>query len=313
MTRILGPHTSPFPREQTPPENSHMNATVRSALQAATSALNGAKSHGPKTREGKAISALNSVRFGFSAVHLLLPGEDAAAYEAFLDSWFAALAPTTIPEAASVAQLADTAWKLERLSRVENGRMRARLDEVLERTDEFKTCDNTRMAVAMMTGFIEAVDAVPSPPTDAERTSAFLAGVEQTVKLLRELPGLPMAVVEPLDSALKMAQERKEKERIPPGIYENLGNMARVVKGALGLKLAEEEAVLGLLRERLAAEVLLLEDVDLRKLEKARRTLEGTMQRQLAILHQLRAELANTKMENPSETQALRVKLRLVK
>jgi hypothetical protein len=290
-----------------------MNATVRSALQAATSALNGAKSHGPKTREGKATSSLNSVRFGFSAAHLLLPGEDAAAYEAFLDSWFAALAPTTIPEAASVAQLADTAWKLERLSRVENGRMRARLEEALEKTDEFKTFDNTRMALAMMTGFVEAVDAVPSPPTDAERTSAFLAGVEQTVKMLRELPGLPMAVMEPLASALKMAQERKETERIPSAIYENLGNMARVVKGALGMKLAEEDAALGPLRERLAAEVLLLEDVDLRKLEKARRTLEGTMQRQLAILHQLRAELANSKMENPSETQALRVKLRLVR
>jgi hypothetical protein len=165
----------------------------------------------------------------------------------------------------------------------------------------------------MMTGFIDAVDAVPSPPTDAERTSAFLAGVEQTVKMLRELPGLPLAVVEPLASALKMAQERKETERIPPAIYENLGNMARVVKGALGMKLAEEEAVLGPLGERLAAEVLLLEDADLRKLEKARRTLEGTMQRQLAILHQLRTELANTKMESLSETQELRMKLRLVK
>ncbi len=313
MTRAPGPYTSPFPREQPPPENSNMNATVRSALQTATSALNGAKSHGPKTPEGKATSSLNSVRFGFSAAHLLLPGEDAAAYEAFLDSWFAALAPTTLPEAASVAQLADTAWKLERLSRVENGRMRARLEEVLEKTDEFKIFDNTRMALAMMTGFIDAVDAVPSPPTDAERTSAFLAGVEQTVKMLRELPGLPLAVVEPLASALKMAQERKETERIPPAIYENLGNMARVVKGALGMKLAEEEAVLGPLGERLAAEVLLLEDADLRKLEKARRTLEGTMQRQLAILHQLRTELANTKMESLSETQELRMKLRLVK
>ena len=51
----------------------------------------------------------------------------------------------------------------------------------------------------------------------------------------------------------------------------------RVVKGALTMKLAEEETVLGPLRERLAAEVLLLEDADLRKLETARRTLEGTM------------------------------------
>ena len=60
-----------------------------------------------------------------------------------MDSWFAALSPGTIPEATSVAQLADTAWKLERLSRVENSRMRARLEEELEKTDEFKLFDNT--------------------------------------------------------------------------------------------------------------------------------------------------------------------------
>ncbi|WPB74589.1 hypothetical protein KYC5002_36965 [Archangium violaceum] len=290
-----------------------MNPTVRSARQAATSAINGAKSHGPKTPEGKATSSLNSIRFGFSAAHLLLPGEDPAAYEAFLDSWFSALAPTTMPEAASVAQLADTSWKLERLSRVENGRMRARLEEELEKTDEFKTYDNTRMALAMMTAFVESVEAIPTPPKDAERTKAFLTGVEKTVTVLREVPGLPMAVVEPLAFALKTAQENEETERIPPAIYENLGNMARVVKGALSMKLAEEEAILGPLRERLAAEVLLLEDADLKKLERHRRTLETTMERQLGIFHQLRAEMANTKTENTPEAQALRVKLRLVK
>ncbi|HEX8823275.1 MAG TPA: hypothetical protein VF794_25320 [Archangium sp.] len=79
------------------------------------------------------------------------------------------------------------------------------------------------------------------------------------------------------------------------------------------MKQAEEEAVLGPLRERLAAEVLLLEDADLKKLERHRRTLETTMERQLAIFHQLRAEMANMTTENTSETQALRVMLRLVK
>ncbi|HYO56239.1 hypothetical protein [Archangium sp.] len=290
-----------------------MNPSVRSARQAATSAINGAKSHGPKTSQGKATSSLNSVRYGFSASHLLLPGEDPDAYEKFVSEWFTSFSPSTMPEATSVAQLADTSWKLERLSRVENGRMRARLEEELEKTDEFKTYDNTRMALAMMTAFVESVAAIPTPPKDEERTKAFLTGVEKTVTVLREVPGLPIAVVEPLAFALKTAQENEETERIPPAIYENLGNMARVVKGALSMKLAEEEAVLGPLRERLAAEVLLLEDADLKKLERHRRTLETTMERQLGIFHQLRAEMANTKMENTSEAQALRVKLRLVK
>ncbi len=119
--------------------------------------------------------------------------------------------------------------------------------------------------------------------------------------------------MEPLAFALDPAQENGEAEQLDAASYQHLGNMAKVVKSALALKLAEEEAALGPVRERLTAEVLLLEDADLKKLERHRRTLETTMERQLAIFHQLRAEMANTTTENTSETQALRVKLRLVK
>jgi hypothetical protein len=218
-----------------------------------------------------------------------------------------------MPEATSVAQLADTAWKLGRLSRVENGRMLARLEEEVEKTDEGKTLALTRRALEMVGALAMTVEAIPSPPKDFDRTSAFLSGVEQVVRELREVPGLPMAVVEPLAFALDAAQENGETEQLGAASYENLGNMAKVVKGALTLKLAEEDVALGPVRERLAAEVLLLEDADLKKLERHRRTLETTMERQLAIFHQLRAEMANTTTENTSETQALRVKLRLVK
>ncbi|WP_240360903.1 hypothetical protein [Pyxidicoccus caerfyrddinensis] len=230
-----------------------------------------------------------------------------------MDSYFAELVPTSTPEAVIVAQIGDASWKLERLTKVENNRLRARLEEELEKTGEFKSYDNTRTALAMMTGFVEAVEAIPSPPKDAERTSIFLTAVERIVNVLRELPGLPMAVVEPLAAVLKLAQESEEKDRIPPTIYEDLGNMARVVKGALTMKLGEEEARLGPLRERLAAEVLLLEDVDLRKLEKARRLLENSMQRQLELLGQMRSQVASARPEHQAEAKELRVKLRLVK
>jgi hypothetical protein len=309
----MEPHTSPFPQEQTPPENPRMNNAVRTAAQAAASALNGARSKGPRTEDGKKASSLNAVRYGFSASHLLLPGEDPDAYEAFVGEWFTSLSPSTMPEAASVAQLADTSWKLERLSRVENGRMRAQLEEELEETDEVKTFALTRRALKMVGALAMTVEAIPSPPKDFDRTSAFLSGVEQVVRELREVPGLPMAVVEPLAFALDAAQENGETEQLDADGNQHLGDMAKMVKGALSMKLAEEEAALGPVRERLAAEVLLLEDADLRKLEKARRTLEGTMQRQLAIFHALRTELANTRTENTPEAQALRVKLRLVK
>ncbi|MFY0528732.1 hypothetical protein ACN28I_38065 [Archangium gephyra] len=90
-------------------------------------------------------------------------------------------------------------------------------------------------------------------------------------------------------------------------------NAAKVLKGALSVKLAEDEGALAPVRERLAAEVLLLDDADLRKLERHRKLLETAMQRQLGLLDQLRAQVAAVKAQNPAEAKELRVRLRLVK
>ena len=89
--------------------------------------------------------------------------------------------------------------------------------------------------------------------------------------------------------------------------------MARMVKGALAAKLAEEESALRPLRERLAAEVLLLEDADLKKLERHRRLLENSMQHQVNLLGQVRSQVASARPEHQAMAQELRVHLRVVK
>ena len=313
MTHVLGPHTSSFPREQPQPENSHMNATVRSALQAATSALNGAKSHGPKTREGKATSSLNALRHGLSANSLLLPGEDAAEYEQHFDGYFSSFAPTTLPEAHIVVQVADLAWKLKRLSKLEGGRVLALLEETLEGTDAFGLVTSTRRALEALSGFVAVVDARPTVPKEPELTEALLRGLEGTLALLREVPGLPEAVLQPLSLALQDARDTRQEGRLEQAAYEHLGNMAKVARGALAAKLDQEQAALGLVRERLAAEVLLLEDVDIKKLERHRKLLESSMQRQLDLLGQVRANVSSATSQAQAEARELRVKLRLVR
>lgn len=292
-------------------DNPGMNASVRSALQAATSALNGARSKGPKTREGKVASSLNALRHGLSANNLLLPGEDAAEYEAHMDSWFSTLAPTSLPEATLVAQLGDTTWKLERLSKLENGRSLASLEETLEKTPEFERFLLVCRALQAVSAFVEIADACPTPQ-DAAQTDALLAAVEGTMKIVHEVPELPKAVSQPLAFSLAHAREASKDGRMQPDAYRALGNAAKVLKGALSAKLAEDEGTLAPVRERLAAEVLLLEDADLRKLERHRKLLETAMQRQLGLLDQLRAQVAAVKAQNAAEAKELRVKLRLV-
>ncbi|WP_426746261.1 hypothetical protein VZQ01_40060 [Myxococcus faecalis] len=66
------------------------------------------------------------------------------------------------------------------------------------------------------------------------------------------------------------------------------------------------------MRERLAAEVLLLEDADLKKMEKSRRTLESSLLRQTELLGKMRSQVAAAKSEALMEAKELRVKLRLV-
>jgi hypothetical protein len=291
-----------------------MEPAVRAAHKNATEALKNAKKlGGPKTPEGKSRSAMNALRHGLSASNLLLPGEDAHEYEGHLDGYFATFAPATLPEAQVVAQIGDLAWKLERLTKLENSRMRARLEEKLEGTEAHQLVISTRRALEALSGLVAALDARRTAPKELELTEALLYGLEGTVGILREVPGLPEAVIQPLNLALNEARDTRQEGRLEQAAYEHLGNMAKLARGALAAKLAQEEAALEPVRERLAAEVLLLDDADLKKLERHRKLLESSMQRQLGLLGQMRLLVAASKPEAQAEAQELRVKLRLVK
>ncbi len=291
-----------------------MEPAVRTAHQNATEVLKNAKKlGGPKTPEGKSRSAMNALRHGLSANNLLLPGENAQEYESHLDGYFATFAPATLPEAQVVAQLGDLTWKVERLTKLEDNRLHARLEEELEKTDAFQLVTSTRRALEALSGLVAAVDARRTPPKEPELTEALLRGLEGTLSLLREVPGLPEAVIQPLSLAVEEARDTRQDGRLEQTAYEHLGDMAKLARGALTAKLTQEEAALEPVRERLAAEVLLLEDKDLRRLERHRRLLESSMSRQLGLLSQIRAQVAASKPEVQAEARELRVKLRLVR
>jgi hypothetical protein len=64
------------------------------SARAAASRKNGAKSRGPKTPEGKARSAQNALKHGLRAQkYVVLPDEDAAAFEALEAALMEELAP----------------------------------------------------------------------------------------------------------------------------------------------------------------------------------------------------------------------------
>ena len=80
---------------------------------------NAQKSHGPVTPEGKAKSSLNAVKTGLTGQTVLLPADDAIAYQSHLDRHFKQESPATDQEHTLVQMIADAEWRLLRIPGLE--------------------------------------------------------------------------------------------------------------------------------------------------------------------------------------------------
>jgi len=89
--------------------------------QIAANRANAQLSTGPATADGRAKSSLNAVKTGLTGRTVLLPGDDAAAYQAHVTSFFARYEPATDEERNLVQSLADTEWRLLRIPALEMG------------------------------------------------------------------------------------------------------------------------------------------------------------------------------------------------
>ena len=86
---------------------------------AAVNRANSLHSTGPRTGEGKQRSSLNALRHGLTAEATVLPSEDPAAYAAFLQEFMDEYRPATATETQLVRELAGTAWRQNRIPRLE--------------------------------------------------------------------------------------------------------------------------------------------------------------------------------------------------
>ena len=97
---------------------------------------NAQKSTGPRTPEGKARSSLNALRHGLTGHVIVMPGEDLAAYEAFVKEFFDQYQPQDPTERQLVQQLAETSWRLNRVAAHEENQLALGLHQHL---DDFQT------------------------------------------------------------------------------------------------------------------------------------------------------------------------------
>ena len=85
---------------------------------------NKARSGGPRTASGRAVTANNAIKNGAYAVQVVLPGEDAAQFEAMESELMRDFEPVGMAEVAMVHDLAVLTWKKLRIDRVEHSMMR---------------------------------------------------------------------------------------------------------------------------------------------------------------------------------------------
>ena len=81
--------------------------------------LNGAKSRGPQTPEGKAISRLNAMRFGIYSELVLVDGESETQLIEFGRRLRADLAPVGEMELVLADKIVSTSWRLRRIVQAE--------------------------------------------------------------------------------------------------------------------------------------------------------------------------------------------------
>lgn len=85
----------------------------------AANRANSQLSHGPTSAEGRAKSCLNAVKTALTGRTVLLPADDAAAYEQHVLAYTNELRPLTQRECDLVQSIADTAWRLKRIPALE--------------------------------------------------------------------------------------------------------------------------------------------------------------------------------------------------
>ena len=92
---------------------------MRTEKQTSASRENAKKSTGPRTPEGKANSSKNALKHGLMAQDAVIPGEDPAAFDRHLSNVENTYLPRNYIEKQIVRQIADTMWRIQRLSRIE--------------------------------------------------------------------------------------------------------------------------------------------------------------------------------------------------
>jgi hypothetical protein len=274
---------------------------------------------GPRTERGKARSSANRAArsHGLTGFALVLPGESVAEYRRNQETWFSTLIPASGAEAQLVNQVADLAWRLDRCARLEHHRHLALLEEEMQRTKQYKSYSLEVRALEVTNALVEHATGASrlNPfPSVYGALEPFLAAAQGTVAIVRDVEALPLDVVDTLDRAVGSLYAMAHQGLATPDDMASVEASARAVQQALSALLADAEASLAELREKIAGQVAIPDDASAKRLSRYRAEMEKSQARILGILDQVRTQRqrAMTAAEDP-DAKPVKLTLRVVK
>ncbi|MBV8708146.1 MAG: hypothetical protein JO028_13240 [Acidobacteriaceae bacterium] len=161
-------------------------------------------SSGPTSAGGKAKCSLNAVKTGLTGRTVLLPSEDAEAYETHLLQYLERFAPIGERETELVQSLADTQWRLNRIPGLEFGLFalgRKRYAELFEEETD------TQVSVALLDAHILMTEAKHFKNLHLQE-SRLRRQYRQDVEELRALQGERKQKQEEEEKQASIAQRR---------------------------------------------------------------------------------------------------------
>jgi hypothetical protein len=112
--------------------------------------LNGAKSSGPKTPDGKAIVSMNALRHGLAAKTVVLSNESHDRFNGIHDAYIDEFDPRTTAELDAIEEMAIAKWRHRRYWGIEAATLDLQMDrQAKELEKEFTKMDEmTRLSIA---------------------------------------------------------------------------------------------------------------------------------------------------------------------
>ena len=170
---------------------------------------NGAKSHGPKTEQGRKKSAMNALTHGLYASSVVLSTESPDEYRQLLEAYLQQLQPVGEVEFDLVEEMVAAKWQQRRLRAIESDllelemmQQEKRLDEKYSRYDEIVKVASAYSALALY----------PALPLLTRHQSSLERAYSRSLKNLLNLQRLRKA--EPADG--QNLEERTESQLRTP-------------------------------------------------------------------------------------------------